>query len=319
MGMEVRIAMEAPDEAAARRAGEAAFAAIAALDARLSDYRPDSDLRAIERAAPHALQVHPDVFAVLSQAVDVARATHGAFDPTIAPVVVLWREARRSGRLPAPDRLADARALVDWSRLHLEKTSGGFFVRLPVAGMRLDLGGIAKGYILQRAMDTLRDHGITAALIDAGGDIVAGTPPRSSRGWVAQVGCDVGLAEHVGPAELERAKRGPAELERAKRGRAELERANNATTVSLANAALATSGATAQFVVIDGVRYSHVVDPSTGLGLTSHRTVHVRAPDGATADAWATALSVLTDEELWNVTLPVGVTFCRAGGGWAGG
>ena len=299
MGMEVRIAMEAPDEAAARRAGEAAFAAIAALDARLSDYRPDSDLRAIERAAPHALQVHPDVFAVLSQAVDVARATHGAFDPTIAPVVVLWREARRSGRLPAPDRLAAARALVDWSRLHLEKTSGGFFVRLPVAGMRLDLGGIAKGYILQRAMDTLRDHGITAALIDAGGDIVAGTPPRSSRGWVAQVGCDVGLAEHVGPAELERA--------------------NNATTVSLANAALATSGATAQFVVIDGVRYSHVVDPSTGLGLTSHRTVHVRAPDGATADAWATALSVLTDEELWNVTLPVGVTFCRAGGGWAGG
>lgn len=296
MGMEVRMVMEAPDEATARRAAGAAFARIAALDARLSDYRPDSDLRAIEGAAPERLRVHPEVYAVIVRAVEVARATGGAFDPTVAPVVALWRESRQSGRLPPADRLTAARALVDWSRVELDNTSGGVFVRLPVAGMRLDLGGIAKGYILQRALDTLREQGVSRAMIEAGGDIVAGDPPAGSAGWRVAISaaCVVRGAEMSAQFAV---------------------RGTGPPGVWLRNEALATSGATAQFVEIDGVRYSHVVDPQTGLGLTGHRTVHVRAKDGATADAWATALSVMAGRGIGDHTallsrVPKDVQFC---------
>jgi thiamine biosynthesis lipoprotein len=170
--------------------------------------------------------------------------------------------------------LAAARALAGWWRLELDRDKST--VRLPVQGMRLDLGGIGKGYILQRALDTLRAEGVTAALIEAGGDIVAGEPPPGTGGWTVKVGC----AAIAGSA------------------------------VPLRNAAIATSGASAQFVDIAGVRYSHVVDPRTGLGLTDHVTVHVLADDGASADAWATALGVIGPAAAADMSLPDDVRFC---------
>lgn len=269
MGMEVRMTLYAPDEPTARRAGTEAFAVIAALDQRLSDYRDDSDLRAIERAAPDAVRVVPEVFAVLKRALEVAEASDGAFDPTVAPLVALWRQSRESRALPAPDTLDAARRLVDWSRVELNESA--LTVRLPERGMRLDLGGIAKGYILQLASDSLRSERIASALIEAGGDVVS----YGARAWKAQVGagCSVLGAVH---------------------------------------GALSTSGATAQFVEIGGVRYSHVVDPRTGLGLTDHHTVHVRAADGATSDAWATALGVIGPVRAAQMTMPEGVSFCFA-------
>jgi len=273
MGMEVRMVLHAPDEATARRAGMAAFATIAALDQRLSDYRETSDVRAIERAAPEAIHVHPDVLDVLTRAMEVARASDGAFDPTVAPLVALWREARAVRRLPSDAALTSARGLVGWRRVELDAANGT--VRLPEAGMRIDLGGIAKGFVLQRALATLRDHGVVVAMIEAGGDIVTGDAPPNTDGWRVQVSA---ACESKG----------------------------------LSSEALATSGASVQFVEIDGVRYSHVVDPRTGRGLTTHHTVHVRAPDGATADAWATALSVLGGERAATLRLPDGVQFCFA-------
>ena len=281
MGMEVRMTMYAPDEAAAHRAGTAAFAVIAGLDQRLSDYRDDSDLRAIERAAPGPVTVVPEVFAVLKRAMEVSAASDGAFDPTVAPVVALWRQSRASRTLPAPEALAAARRLVGWSRVELDESA--MTVRLPEVGMRLDLGGIAKGYILQRAIDSLRSAGINSALIEAGGDIVF----YGARTWKAQMSaeCSV-LGAGVRGAEVPGA------------------------AVLGAEGALSTSGASAQFVEIDGVRYSHVVDPRTGLGLTDHRTVHVRAADGATADAWATALGVIGPARAAQIAVPDGVSFC---------
>jgi thiamine biosynthesis lipoprotein len=126
--------------------------------------------------------------------------------------------------------------------------------------MRLDLGGIAKGYILQEALRTLRAHGMTAALVEAGGDVVVGDAPPGKPGWkITTTGADPTFAQR---------------------------------TQSLTNAALATSGPTAQFVEIDGGRYSHIIDPRTGLGVTSNRMVSVMAEDAAIADAVATALCV---------------------------
>ena len=127
--------------------------------------------------------------------------------------------------------------------------------------MRLDLGGIAKGYVLQEALRVLDARGVPRALVEAGGDIVAGDAPPGRTGWrIDTPGADEAVTTRA---------------------------------AALTRAALATSGAAMQFVEIDGTRYSHIIDPRTGLGLTHHLTAHVIAGDGATADALATALSVV--------------------------
>jgi len=259
MGMPVRLTFHGPDERAARKAAAATFERIAALDRELSDYRPDSELNAINARAGEWVRVSPDLVSVLDVAQRMARLTAGAFDPTVGPLVSLWRDARRESTMPPPEATASARALVAWR--HLEIDRRGRRVRLATPGMRLDLGGIAKGYVLDEALATLADAGITRVLVEAGGDIVAGDPPPGEQGWKVNVpGADDEFA---------------------------------ARAAVLARQALATSGGTSQFVEVDGVRYSHVVNPSTGLGLTRAAVVHVLAPDGATADALATAIGVV--------------------------
>lgn len=259
MGVAARIVLHAPDDRKARAAARAAFARIAELEDKMSDYRPQSEARRLERRAGTWVPVSRELFAVLARAVAIARATDGAFDPTIGPLVALWREARRGGRLPARAALDSARALVGWRRLGLDPARRR--VRLAAPGMRLDLGAIAKGYILQEALGTLRAHGVTRALLEAGGDVVVGDAPPGRAGWAVETpGTDAVVA---------------------------------ARAASLVRAAVATSGPAAQFVEIDGTRYSHVVDPRTGVGLTTAATATVVAPDGATADALATALTVL--------------------------
>jgi FAD:protein FMN transferase len=259
MGLPVRIVIHAPDEGRARSAAQAAFARIAVLDQMMSDYRPDSELRRLETRVGGAVVVSPELFAVVRRAVDVSHATDGAFDPTVAPLVSLWREARRSGRMPGRESLERARALVGCH--HLELDANRSSIRLRAAGVRLDLGGIAKGYILQEALRTLRTQGVTRAMVESGGDIVVGDAPPNREGWTIDVaGADAAFRE--------RASR-------------------------LTNVALSTSGPTMQFVVIDGVRYSHVIDPRTGIAVTSPTVAYVIAKDAATADALATALTIV--------------------------
>jgi thiamine biosynthesis lipoprotein len=262
MGMPVRITLYAPVEqgrAAARRG----FDRIALLDRMMSDYRPDSELRRLEQRPWEWVGVSTELFDVLARSAAISRASAGAFDPTIGPVVTLWRQARQTGRLPDPAQLARARGLVGWPFVELDARRRA--IRLARPGMQLDLGGIAKGYILQEALVTLRQHGVPRALVAGGGDIVAGDPPPGARGWrVDAPGASPGFA---------------------------------ARASALARAALATSGPTAQFVVIDGARYSHVVDPRTGIGVTKPVVARVIARDGATADALATALAVLGPDD----------------------
>ncbi len=273
MGMEVRVVLYASSEVLARAAATAAFAEIARLDGLLSDYRPDSVVRRIGRAAPDPVEVSGDVLTVLAAARQLAGDTGGAFDPTVAPVVALWREARASGHLPDAERLAVARQLVNWRRLQIDRDAS--LVRLETAGMHLDVGGIAKGFILERAIAAARRHGVTRLMIEAGGDIVAADPPPGTPGWRVQMRC--GAEERV---------------------------------VAVANEAVSTSGASAQFVEVDGVRYSHVVDPRTGMALTHHHTVHVRARDAMLADGWATALGVIGPDGVDDLRLPPGLMFC---------
>ncbi len=189
-----------------------------------------------------------------------SRLSEGAFDVTVGPVTKLWRCARRQHEMPAPDRLQPARDSVGYQNLCLLSSPPSVQMMRP--GMLLDLGGIAKGYALDVALAVLRENDVTCALLDGGGDLLAGEPPAGQVGW------KVGVAGVEGK---------PDEMQ----------------SIALARRAVATSGDLYQFVEIDGVRYSHLVDPRTGLGLTHRSSVSVIAPDATAADALASAVSVL--------------------------
>ena len=260
LGVATRVILYAPDDSAARAAARSAFNRVATLEDKMSDWRPESEVNRLARRAGEWVEVSAELYAVLWQAIEIAALTDGAFDPTVAPLVALWREARRAGALPPAAALDSARALVGWHRVSLDKCRP--LVRLE-PGTRLDLGGIAKGYILAEALGALRAHGVTHALIEAGGDIVAGDPPPGQAGWTVTFGASDSI---------------------------------------YANVAVSTSGTGEQIVEIDGARYAHVVDPRTGLGVTAARTVTVIADDAAMADALATAFVVLGRERAADVS-----------------
>jgi thiamine biosynthesis lipoprotein len=263
MGVSFRIALYAPDEATANRAAEQAFARIEELDGVFSDYDPQSELMRLCRAASatEAVRVSPPLAEVLRESLALSEASRGAFDITVGPAVRLWRRARRNHRLPSPRRLAEARAQIGYEAVQLDEAQRT--VRLLKSPMRLDLGGIAKGYAADEALAQLRQAGVTRAMIDASGDLALGDPPPDREGW------------RVGVAPLD------AEKTQASR------------ILFVANRGVATSGDAFQHVEIDGRRYSHIVDPRTGIGLTSPSSVTVIAPTGWQADGLASALSVL--------------------------
>lgn len=245
MGTLVRITIYSKDALPMR----AAFARIAELDEKLSDYKPDSELNRLGRTHSEAVKVSEDLFRVLEASLTLSALTDGAFDVTIGPVTHLWRLGK------VPDAAVMAR--VGWKQLVLDKKHRT--VELKVANMQLDLGAIAKGYAADEALKILRGLGVKSALVAVSGDIVAGDAPPGTRGW------RVGL-EPAGGAIL------------------------------LKNAAVSTSGDSEQVREIGGVRYSHIIDPKTGLGLRSEIAVTVVARRGLDADPIATAVSVLGEE-----------------------
>jgi thiamine biosynthesis lipoprotein len=267
MGTTFRVVLHAGDEATAGKASRAAFARVADLDRIMSDYNPDSELMRLckandsEPGKPRPVSV--ELFAVLEKGQAVSAASDGAFDVTVGPLVRLWRTARRTQRLPDPDELAATKAKVSYRKVTLDPKTRT--VALAEPGMRLDLGGIAKGYAADEALAVMRSHGITRALVAASGDITVGDAPPGKAGW------DVDIAP-IGTGRPAR-------------------------RLVLANAAVSTSGDLFQHVEIGGVRYSHVLDPKTGLGLTGRRSVTVIAPKGVQADSLTKAASVLPPDK----------------------
>ncbi|MFN4259431.1 MAG: FAD:protein FMN transferase [Gemmataceae bacterium] len=262
MGTRFQIILYAPDQDTADRAQTAAFARIAELEQMMSDYRPNSELmRLCAQAGGEPVPVSAELFYVLEKAQEVSRKSDGAFDVTIGPLARLWREARKTKRLPDPDQLAKAKALVGYQLMKLDATKRT--VQLLKKGMQLDLGGIAKGYAADEALKVLRQHGITRALAAAGGDIAVSDAPPDRQGWV------------IGVAPLDDPDSEPSEF------------------LLLKNAAVSTSGEAEQYVEIDGQRYSHIVDPRTGLGMTGRNSVTVVAPHGIQADSLTKLVALL--------------------------
>lgn len=264
MGVPFRIVLYAPSDEIAERAAKSAFERIAELNAIMSDYETDSELSKLSRSSEQGspeIPVSPDLWEVLARGQKLAKETGGAFDMTIGPCVALWRKARREKEFPDATRLENARKKVGYENLVLNESKRS--ARLLRVGMRLDLGAIAKGYAADEALRTLREEGINRALIAASGDLALGDPPPGEKGWKVEI---TGYDQPNGPAS---------------------------GMTQLANCGIATSGDLFQRVELNGVRYSHILDPFTCLGMTNHPLATVIAADCMTADSLATAVTVL--------------------------
>jgi len=259
MGTKVRIILYAPFPEKAELGRKAAFLMVKLVDQLMSDYQPESELSRLSRAAGRGPQpVTRELFEVLQASVRTAELSDGAFDITAGPLVKLWRRSRKEGKLPAPEEIRAAQALVDYRKLVLDPAKRT--AELRQEGMQLDVGGIAKGYACDRALAALKGCGIPCALVDTGGGMALGDPPPGKPGWrIGMLG-------------------------------------DPSRVLVLSNCGISTAGDVEQFVEIDGKRYSHIIDPATGLGLTNRAMATVISPDGLTSDALDTPICILGAE-----------------------
>jgi thiamine biosynthesis lipoprotein len=260
MGVRVNISCYAPNQQTAERACSSVFKRFADLEAIMSDYRPDSEvMKLCDKAGNGAVAVSPDLYRVIARSQEVAELSYGAFDITCGPVVKLWREARKTKKGPSPFKLDEAKRLVGWGHIFLDPQVSTVDMRL--SGQRIDLGGIAKGDGCDQALIELKANGVSRVLIEAGGDMVAGDPPPGRLGWKVKI------------------------------------RGGDGEEILLDNQALSTSGDSEQFVEIGGRRFSHIVDPRTGIGLTNRLQVSVLAKNGLTSDPLSTTLCILGEDK----------------------
>ncbi len=252
----------APDTADA--ALKDAQASLEQVERLLSAWKPDSEISRINEAgASQLIPLSPRTVEILALSRELAKQTGGAFDVTHAPVFNLWRRMRRERRIPDPEALNEA---LDKAR---QASGWDQFVAHPDAtmklaeGARLDLGGVAKGYGIDVAVEAMKGTGVSGGLVNVGGDIRCFGKNTKGRKWRISIQNPFGKGgKPLGILQIDKG-------------------------------AVCTSGNYERYVIIDGKRYSHIIDPRTGWPVDSAPSVTVVAPTAAAADAWATALSVL--------------------------
>jgi len=232
--------------------------AIRAIEGRMSSWLDASEVSRLNGAPMgQKMALSPASLTVLGVARDAAEATDGAFDVTCRPLIELWRDAGQHGALPDATQRKTARALSRWELITL--LPDGVVKKSDTA--RVDLGGIAKGYAIDRAVDILRRAEVSGGLVDIGGDLACFGEPADGPFW------SVDLQNPFAAEPF--------------------------ATLQLREGAVCTSGNYERFTEIDGRRYSHILDPRTGLPADAVPSVTVVAETAMTADVWATALSVL--------------------------
>ncbi len=272
MGTIARVVAVAADSTTAKSAIESALQQLYSIEDLCSTYKPDSEISRINRNAyKEPVRVSKPTFEVLQKAVQFSKLSEGAFDITVGALTELWHLAEEANSVPSDDKLAEARAKVGYEKLILD--ADNMTVRFAVDGMKLDAGGIAKGYAIDKAVEAMRTAGAIGGMVDVGGDIRAfGAPPQGKSEWL------IGLQN---PAETETVINSTQYL----------------VVLNLKDSAVATSGDYRRFVLIGGKRYSHIIDTKTGYGSDKLASVTVIAPNAADADALATAVSVLGQQK----------------------
>ena len=261
MGCVYGIAAYGPDGDALPRFLDEALDEVDRIDRLMSHYRPDSPLSQLnQRAAGGVVGVDRELFDFLALAIGYSRESEGAFDITVGPLMKAWGFFRGDGRVPAPAELAEARERVGYGHVRLDAATRT--VRFDTPGVELDLGGIAKGYAVDRAIALLRERGVTAALVSAGGSTVyaLGAPPGQDA-WTVSVQ-DPLTAGRV------------------------------AITVALRDRSLSIAGVSEKFFERGRTRYAHIMDPRTGRPVRNVLAVAIVAPSGTAGDALDDAVFV---------------------------
>ena len=266
MGVPFRVTLYAHGSSEAQRAAQEAFARVSQLNAVFSDYDSDSELGLLSESSGKGrpVQVGVDLWRVLERALYFSKKSDGAFDMSVGPLVNLWRTARRKRTLPDPDKIREALGRTGYSSIRLDEASQS--VELLKSRMRLDAGGIAKGYAIQEALKVLVNLGHKACMVEGGGDLAVGDAPPGTGGWRVSI---TALDHQNAPAPQ---------------------------VLDITHRALSTSGDLYQRLEIDGVRYSHIVDPRTGVGLMDHSLVSVLGPNAMDTDALSKVIAVLGPE-----------------------
>lgn len=262
MGSEFNLVFYAPNDSIAKAASDSVFKRIEFLNTILSDYLDGSETNRLSATAGTGKMFATGeiLFDILRKSLYYSKQTNGAFDVTVGPIVQLWRRAIRRNFFPDSLQIQEAKQAVGYKKVRIHAKNRA--VMLTQKGMRLDFGAIGKGYAADDALHLLKSFNITSAFLDAGGDLTIGDAPPQKAGW-----------------EIEVSSGGKDSTSK--------------KVLVLKNCGVATSGNTYRFLEHKGIRYSHIVDPRTGIGLTSHTRTTVIAPDGTAADALATAFSVL--------------------------
>jgi thiamine biosynthesis lipoprotein len=236
-------------------AAEAALEEAHRVDRLLSNYREDSEWSVLNRTAGHAaVRVSDELFALLARCDAHSRATDGAFDLTVGPLMRAWRFFRDEGAMPTASALAEARRHVGYDNVHLNARERS--VRFARPGVELDPGGVGKGYAVDRMIAVLQSHAISDAFVSAGGSSIyaMGVASPALAGWPVTL-------RHVDASQ-------PSE------------------TLYLRDQALSTSGSTAKFFVAGGQRFSHILDPRTGRPARGASSVSVVAATTLDSELW---------------------------------
>jgi thiamine biosynthesis lipoprotein len=261
MGSRFEVTAVHPDAATAWRALEAAYAEIDRLESLISEWIETSEVSAVNRSAgQHPVPVSPEVLALAQRALAVSRLTEGAFDITFLAVGRLWDFEAASPAKPTPAAIREALAAVGADQVVVDTAAGTLFLRHPRAG--IGFGGIGKGWAANEAVRILRAHGASGGVVNAGGDLLAFGRREDGRPW------RVGIANP-------------------------LDRDHLFGYLEVTDQAVVTSGDYERFLIIDGERFSHIIDPRTGYPAKEVRSATILCPDAELADALATAVSVL--------------------------
>ena len=272
MGTFAHVVAVAEDSGTAKKCVEAALEEIHKVDVLMSDYKSDSEIsRANREAFEKAVKVSETTYEVLQRSVEFSKMTGGAFDITVGPLVALFRNAKASKIAPSEEQIAMARSKVGFEKLKLD--SENMTVQFSDKGMLLDLGGIAKGYAIDKAIEAALRCGAIGAMVDIGGDVRCfGLPPKGKDHWL------IGLQDPNSAIEG-------------------IEGGGLLLVLKITNAAVATSGDYQQFVIIEGKRYSHIMDRRTGTSAEGLSSVTIIADNATDADALATSVSVMGAEK----------------------
>jgi FAD:protein FMN transferase len=264
MGGPFNIILFAEDSARASAVALNCFLLTDSLVEIFSDYSDSSELNRLSASAGHFNQpfiVSPALLDILLIAQRAWLLSQGSFDITLGPLTRLWRKARKENSWPSAQQISEKLALTGFDKISID--SQNHVVLLKKTGMLLDLGGIAQGYIAQQVINRIKSMGLTTALVDVSGDITTLGKPPGRNGFTIAINL---------PEQTDRLM--PKHL-------------------LINNLAVTTSGDAYQYLLHDGKKYSHVLNPATGLGLTNSRNVTVIAGDGTTADWFTKACSLL--------------------------